>query len=59
MVKRKAFGRLKAVLLIDILVAALAAGTYLYLTSQGVLTQGPNPHFAAFASGLFNGVALG
>ncbi len=43
MSNRKAFGRLKAVLLIDILVVALAAGTYLYLTSQGVLTQGPKP----------------
>ena len=43
MSNRRAFGRLKAVLLIDVLVVAIAAGTYLYLTSQGVLTQGPRP----------------
>jgi hypothetical protein len=40
---RRAFGRLKAVLLIDILVVAVAAGSYLYLSSQGVLNTGPKP----------------
>jgi hypothetical protein len=43
MSNRRGFGRLKAVLLIDILVVAVAAGSYLYLTSQGILTQGPRP----------------
>jgi hypothetical protein len=43
MSNRRAFGRLKAVLLIDILVVAVAAGSYLYLSSQGVLNQGPKP----------------
>jgi hypothetical protein len=43
MSNRKAFGRLKAVLLVDILVVAIAAGSYLYLSSQGVITQGPRP----------------
>jgi hypothetical protein len=40
---RRAITRLKAILIIDILIVAVAAGTYLYLTSQGVIAQGPKP----------------
>ena len=43
MSNRKAFGRLKAILLVDILVVAIAAGSFLYLSSQGLITQGPGP----------------
>jgi hypothetical protein len=43
MSNRKAIGKLKAILIIDILIVALAAGTYLYLTDQGVIAQGPRP----------------
>jgi hypothetical protein len=43
MFDRRAITRLKAVLVIDILIVAVAAGSYFYLTGQGILTQGPKP----------------
>ena len=43
MFNHKAIGKLRAILIIDILIVASAAGAYLFLTSQGVLTQGPKP----------------
>ncbi len=43
MFNRRAFGRLKVILLIDILIVAIAAGSYLYLSSQGALNEGPSP----------------
>lgn len=43
MFNRKAISKLKAILIIDILVVAVAAGTYIYFTNQGIITEGPRP----------------
>ena len=43
MFNRRAITKLKAILIIDILIVSVAAGTYLYLTSLGVITEGPKP----------------
>ena len=43
MSSHRGISKLKALLLIDIIIVALAAGTYLYLTSSGMITQGPKP----------------
>jgi flagellar basal body-associated protein FliL len=43
MLNRKAIGKLRAILIIDILIVASAGGAYLYLNSQGSLNQGPKP----------------
>ncbi len=57
MSNRKAFGRLKAVLLIDVLVVAIAAGSYFYLSSQGLITQGPRPAEFALSDLIINPTA--
>jgi hypothetical protein len=43
MFNRKAFSKLKAIFIIDLIIVAAAAGSYLYLTSQGMITSGPKP----------------
>jgi hypothetical protein len=47
MTSRLAITKLKAILIIDIIIVSLAAGTYLYLQNQGVISTGPKP--AAFS----------
>ena len=46
MVTHSAKNRLKAILIIDIIIVAAAAGTFLILQSQGLISLGPKP--AAF-----------
>ena len=46
MPSRLAITKMKAILIIDVIVVALAAGAYLYLQNQGVISTGPKP--AAF-----------
>src|SRR4030065_1027278 len=43
MFNRRAITKLKAILIMHILIVSVAAGTYLYLTSLGVITEGPKP----------------
>jgi len=43
MFNRKAISKLKAIFIIDLIIVAAAAGSYLYLTSQGMITSGPGP----------------
>jgi hypothetical protein len=40
MLSRKAVGKLKAILIIDLIIVAAAAGAYLYLLNQGEITSG-------------------
>jgi hypothetical protein len=35
--------KLKAILVIDILIVAVAAGVYLYLQAEGLIVAGPKP----------------
>ncbi len=41
-------------MLIDVLVVAIAAGSYLYLSSQGLITQGPRPAEFALSDLIIN-----
>ncbi len=43
MFNRRAIIKLKAIFIIDLIIVAAAAGSYLYLTSQGLITSGPRP----------------
>ena len=43
MVSRSAITKMKAILIIDVIVVAIAAGTYIYLQNQGILTYGSKP----------------
>ncbi|HLN44948.1 MAG TPA: CARDB domain-containing protein [Candidatus Sulfotelmatobacter sp.] len=43
MFNQRGLSKLKAILLIDIIIVAIAAGTYLYLTSSGMITIGLKP----------------
>ena len=43
MLSRSAVGKLKAILIIDLIIVAFAAGAYLYLLDQGAITGGSKP----------------
>src|SRR5208283_3026661 len=43
MLSRSAIVKLKAILIIDIIIIGAAAGTYLYLQNQGVIAATPKP----------------
>ena len=43
MFNRRAITKLKAIFIIDLIIVVAAAGSYLYLTSQGLITSGPRP----------------
>jgi hypothetical protein len=53
---RLAITKLKAVLIIDVLIVALAAGIYIYLQDQGVITVGPKPASFSLTDLLINPV---
>jgi uncharacterized membrane protein YesL len=40
---RSAMAKLKAILVIDILIVAVAAGVYWYLQAEGLIVAGPKP----------------
>jgi hypothetical protein len=43
MLSRSAVGKLKAILIIDLIIVAAAAGAYIYLSNQGVITGAVRP----------------
>lgn len=43
MLSRSAIVKLKAILIVDLIIIAAAAGAYFYLTSEGVIGSGPKP----------------
>jgi len=43
MLSRSAVGKLKAIFIIDLIIVAAAAGTYLFLLNQGTITAGAKP----------------
>ena len=43
MLSRSAITKLKAILIIDLIIVAAAAGTYLYLTNQGIISTAAKP----------------
>jgi CARDB. len=43
MLSRSAVGKLKAILIVDLIIVAAAAGAYIYLSNQGVITGAARP----------------